>query len=352
LRKICLRSVIFNLFFKPKGGIVRLLDKETIENALLNNQRILEHIDLSDNKIIVDGTFVASVGFFDGVHIGHRHLIKQVKEEAKRLNLPSAIITFPIHPRKVLQKDYQPALLCGYEEKLEQLAATQIDYCISLPFTYDLSLLSAKEFMEKVLKNNIGVHTLFVGYDHRFGRNREDGFSEYERFGRDIGVRVLKASEWQIEGEKVSSTRIRSLLKEGEILKANSLLSYNYTLSGKIVEGYRVGRTIGFPTANIRSWERYKVVPALGVYAVLVHVRDVIYEGMLYIGTRPTLHDDPEISVEVNIFDFNADLYNQSLTVEFIDFIRPDRKFDAMGKLVEQIHKDKISVQQRLQKEK
>lgn len=328
------------------------MDKETIENALLNNQRILEHIDLSDNKIIVDGTFVASVGFFDGVHIGHRHLIKQVKEEAKRLNLPSAIITFPIHPRKVLQKDYQPALLCGYEEKLEQLAATQIDYCISLPFTYDLSLLSAKEFMEKVLKNNIGVHTLFVGYDHRFGRNREDGFSEYERFGRDIGVRVLKASEWQIEGEKVSSTRIRSLLKEGEILKANSLLSYNYTLSGKIVEGYRVGRTIGFPTANIRSWERYKVVPALGVYAVLVHVRDVIYEGMLYIGTRPTLHDDPEISVEVNIFDFNADLYNQSLTVEFIDFIRPDRKFDAMGKLVEQIHKDKISVQQRLQKEK
>lgn len=312
----------------------------------------MEHIDLSNNKKIVDGTFVASVGFFDGVHIGHRHLIKQVKEEAKRLNLPSAIITFPIHPRKVLQKDYQPALLCGYEEKLEQLAATQIDYCISLPFTYDLSLLSAKEFMEKVLKNNIGVHTLFVGYDHRFGRNREDGFSEYERFGRDIGVRVLKASEWQIEGEKVSSTRIRSLLKEGEILKANSLLSYNYTLSGKIVEGYRVGRTIGFPTANIRSWERYKVVPALGVYAVLVHVRDVIYEGMLYIGTRPTLHDDPEISVEVNIFDFNADLYNQSLTVEFIDFIRPDRKFDAMGKLVEQIHKDKISVQQRLQKEK
>jgi len=349
---MCLRSVIFNIFFKPKGGIVRLLDKETIENALLNNQRILEHIDLSDNKKIVDGSFVASVGFFDGVHIGHRHLIKQVKEEAKRLNLPSAIITFPIHPRKVLQKDYQPALLCGYEEKLERLAATQIDYCISLPFTYDLSLLSANEFMEKVLKNDIGVHTLFVGYDHRFGHNREEGFNEYERYGKEMGMRVIKASEWHIEGENVSSTKIRSLLKEGEILKANTLLSYNYTLSGKIVEGYRVGRTIGFPTANIRSWERYKVVPALGVYAVLVHVRDVIYDGMLYIGTRPTLHNDPGISVEVNIFEFNADLYNQSLTVEFIDFIRSDRKFDSLEKLVEQIHEDKRSVKKRLQQER
>lgn len=309
----------------------------------------MEHIDLSDNKIVNEGSFVASVGFFDGVHIGHRHLIKQVKEEAGRLDLPSAIITFPIHPRKVLQKDYQPALLCGYEEKLQQLATTQIDYCITLPFTYNLSLFSAQEFMQKVLKNDIGVHTLFVGYDHRFGYNREEGIHAYEKYGKEIGLHVVEASEWQIEGEKVSSTKIRTLLKEGEIVKANSLLSYHYTLSGKIVEGYRVGRTIGFPTANIRSWERYKVVPALGVYAVLVHLREVIYEGMLYIGTRPTLHADTEISVEVNIFDFNADLYNQSLTVELIDFIRPDKKFDAMDKLVEQIHHDKESVKQRLQ---
>ncbi len=312
----------------------------------------MEHFDLSDNRIIKEGSFIASVGFFDGVHIGHRYLIKQIKDEAKRLNLPSAIITFPVHPRKVLQKDYQPALLCGYEEKLEQLATTQIDFCITLPFTHDLSLLSAKEFIQKVLKKKIGVHTLFVGYDNRFGYNREEGYREYEQYGMETGMQVVKASEWQLDGENVSSTKIRTLLHQGEIVKANRLLSYNYTLSGKIVEGYRVGRTIGFPTANIRSWERYKVVPALGVYAVLVHVREVVYDGMLYIGTRPTLHDDPEISVEVNIFDFNADLYNQSLTVEFIDFIRSDRKFDTMDKLVQQIHKDKILVQQRLQKDK
>ncbi|HBA99496.1 MAG TPA: riboflavin biosynthesis protein RibF [Porphyromonadaceae bacterium] len=309
-------------------------------------------MDLSDNRKISHGPFVASVGFFDGVHIGHRHLIKQVKEKARELGLPSAIVTFPVHPRKVLQKNYQPALLCGYEEKLEQLSTTQIDYCISLPFTQELSRLSAREFMGDVLKKQIGVRTLFVGYDHRFGYNREEGFSAYQSYGEQLGIQVIQAGEYQVEGENVSSTKIRLLLKKGEIQQANSLLSYNYTLSGKIVEGYRVGRTIGFPTANIRSWERFKVVPELGVYAVLVHIRDIIYEGMLYIGTRPTLHDDPEISVEVNIFDFSGDLYNQSLTVEFIDFIRADRKFDAMEELVTQIHKDKFLVQERLKNEK
>lgn len=312
----------------------------------------MERIDLSGNKEVNEAPFVASVGFFDGVHIGHRHLIKQVKEEAKRLGLPSAIVTFPVHPRKVLQKNYQPALLCGYEEKLEQLATTQIDYVISLPFTPELSRLSARSCLEEVLKEKIGVHTLFVGYDHRFGHNREEGFAAYQSYGEELGIQVIQAAEYQVEGENVSSTKIRLLLKKGEIQRANSLLSYHYTLSGKIVEGYRVGRTIGFPTANMRSWERFKVVPELGVYAVLVHIRDIIYKGMLYIGTRPTLHDDPEISVEVNIFDFSGDLYNQSLTVEFIDFIRADRKFDSMDELVAQIHKDKSQVQERLKNEK
>ena len=312
----------------------------------------MERIDLSGNKEVNEAPFVASVGFFDGVHIGHRHLIKQVKEEAKRLGLPSAIVTFPVHPRKVLQKNYQPALLCGYEEKLEQLATTQIDYVISLPFTPELSRLSARSFMEEVLKEKIGVHTLFVGYDHRFGHNREEGFAAYQSYGEELGIQVIQAAEYQVEGENVSSTKIRLLLKKGEIQRANSLLSYHYTLSGKIVEGYRVGRTIGFPTANMRSWERFKVVPELGVYAVLVHIRDIIYKGMLYIGTRPTLHDDPEISVEANIFDFSGDLYDQSLTVEFIDFIRADRKFDSMEELVKQIHKDKSLVQERLKNEK
>lgn len=307
----------------------------------------MERIDLT-GKSIKAGAFVATVGFFDGVHIGHRYLIKQIKEYAETIGIPSAVITFPVHPRKVLQQDYQPALLCGFEEKIQQLETTDIDYTIVLPFTPDLSRMSAGEFMHQVLKNDIGVHTLFVGYDHRFGRNREEGIQQYLDYGTEYGIKVIQAKEMVFEDEGVSSTKIRALLKVGEIEKVNKLLSYNYTLSGKIVEGYRVGRTIGFPTANIRSWERFKVVPRLGVYAVLVHVRDIVYEGMLYIGKRPTLHDDPQVSVEVNIFDFDGDLYNQSLTVEFIDFIRVDSKFDSLDKLVKQIHQDKASVLKRL----
>lgn len=307
----------------------------------------MELIDLT-GKSIMGGSFVGTIGFFDGVHLGHRHLIKQVREIAKKEGLPSAVITFPVHPRKVLQADYQPALLCGYDEKIEQLATTGVDYCISLPFTADLSKLSAEDFMQQVLKNDIGLHTLVVGYDHRFGRNREDGFTEYEKIGKDIGMKVIRGEEYLDNGESVSSTKIRTLLHDGDIEKANFLLSYNYTISGKIVEGYQVGRTIGFPTANIRSWERFKVIPKLGVYAVLVHIRDIIYEGMLYIGKRPTLHDDPEVSVEVNIFNFNGDLYDQSLKVEFIDFIRGDSKFSSIDPLVKQIHNDKEMVLNRL----
>lgn len=291
---------------------------------------------------------VATLGFFDGVHVGHRHLISQVKAEAGRLGLPSAVITFPVHPRKVLQADYQPKLLCGYEEKVEQLATTEVDYCISLPFTTELSRLTAREFITDVLTERIGVHTFLVGYDHRFGHNREEGVDAYLSYGNSVGMNVIQATELRVEGENVSSSRIRRLLMSGEILQANRLLSYNYTLSGKIVEGYQVGRTIGFPTANVKAWEKYKVVPLLGVYAVRVHFRGETHGGMLYIGTRPTLQNGTEISVEVNIFDFNEDLYNESLTVEFIDFIRGDEKFGSIRQLVEQIHRDKENVIERL----
>lgn len=312
----------------------------------------MKFIDLAVEKEVEDLSFVATVGFFDGVHFGHRYLIDQVKKEAERAGLPSAVITFPVHPRKVLQTDYRPALLCGFDEKVELLSATGIDYCISLPFTIELSQLSAKEFMQKVLKERLHVDTLLVGYDHRFGHRREDSFPEYNQYGKELGMKVILASELQIKDADVSSSRIRRLLKGGAVKEANELLSYNYRLSGKIVEGYQVGRTIGYPTANMRVWERYKVVPELGVYAVMAHLRNLIYPGMLYIGRRPTLHTDNEISVEVNLFDFNADLYNQSLSVEFIDFIRPDHKFATKEELVAQIHRDKETVKQRLKNKK
>lgn len=286
---------------------------------------------------------VATIGFFDGVHTGHRFLIDQVKEEAAKRKLPSAVITFPVHPRKVLQKDYQPALLCGFDEKTERLASTGVDYCVCLDFTTEISQLSAKEFMKDILKDKLSVNTLVIGYDHRFGHNREDGFADYKRYGSEIGIDVIEARELPGQ-EHVSSSRIRKLLAEGYIRKAAKLLSYNYTISGKIVEGFKVGRTIGFPTANIQVWETYKVIPAFGVYAVYVHVEGQRYDGMLYIGKRPTLHNGDNISIEVNLFNFDGDLYNKELTAEFIDFVRPDEKFIDIDTLKKQIGNDKDTV--------
>lgn len=286
---------------------------------------------------------VATIGFFDGVHTGHQYLIEQLKEEATKRNLPSAVITFPVHPRKVLSSDYQPALLCGYEQKIKLLEATGINNCISLNFSKEISNLSAKEFIQQILKEKLNVQTLLIGYDHRFGHNREDGFEEYQKYGKEVGIEVIQAKELS-KGVHVSSSRIRSLLAEGDIDKANQLLGYTYTISGQIVEGFQVGRTIGFPTANIKIWEDFKVVPAFGVYAVYVLIGKEQYEGMLYIGKRPTLHNGDNISLEVNIIDFDQDLYGKTLAVEFLKFMRPDVKFKDLETLVKNIKQDKINV--------
>lgn len=303
-------------------------------------------IDL--NKEIPYKGMVATMGFFDGVHLGHRHLISQVVNHAQEQQQELAVITFPVHPRKVLDKNYQPPLLCGFDEKLEQLSTTEIDNCIVLDFTIDISQLTAKEFIHQILKEKIGIQTLFVGYDHRFGRNREEDFNDYVRYGSEVGISVVKATPYKFGPHTVSSSQIRYLLAQGDISLSNTFLSYNYTITGKIVEGYKVGRRIGFPTANIKLWERYKVIPTDGVYAVRVHIEESVHDGMLYIGNRPTLHQNSHTSVEVNIFDFEDDLYNKTLTVEFVSFVRPDIKFNGVEPLIAQITKDKETVKEKL----
>ncbi len=297
---------------------------------------------LTDKKNLEYRPLVATIGFFDGVHIGHRFLIDQVREIAKAKGLPSAVITFPIHPRKVMQQDFQPALLSNYNEKLVRLSSTGIDYCIPFNFSNEASQMSAREFMLEILKNKYNVETLVIGYDHRFGNNRAEGFEEYKKYGDEIGIEVIQAK--QLEAPYVSSSHIRRLLKEGKMEDVASLLSYRYLISGKIIKGFQVGRTIGFPTANMELWERYKVVPAFGVYAVYVYIEGDQYEGMLYIGKRPTLQQNSDISIEVNIFDYDGDLYNKSLTTEFLQFIRHDEKFPDMESLKKQLYKDKENV--------
>lgn len=303
-------------------------------------------IDL--NKETLPKGMIATMGFFDGVHLGHRHLINQVVYEAKLLGLESAVITFPIHPRKVLDKRYQPPLLCGFDEKIEQLATTEIDNTIVLNFTQEISKLTAREFIHKILKKEMDIHTLFVGYDHRFGKNREESFEHYKAYGSEVGINVIQATPYKFGEHTVSSSQIRYLLSQGDISLSNTFLSYNYTITGKIVEGYQVGRHIGFPTANIKLWERYKVIPTDGVYAVRVHIGEAVHDGMLYIGNRPTLHQNSHTSVEVNIFDFDEDLYNKTLTVEFVSFVRPDIKFTGVEPLIAQITKDKETVREKL----
>ncbi len=292
---------------------------------------------------------VATIGFFDGVHLGHRFLIEELKRIAKDRGLPSAVITFSAHPRTVLQTDFHPSLLNTPEEKLAQLESTGLDYCIVLDFSKELSLLSAKDFITKVLKERFNVNTLLIGYDHRFGHDRRDGFDQYVTYGAECGIDVLKASPFETEHETVSSSVIRNKLLNGNVEDAAKLLSYPFSLTGQIVNGYKIGRKLGFPTANINVDNPDKLVPAIGIYAVWVYVDQEKYKGMLYIGNRPTLQNGNDITMEVNILNFNKDIYNSRITVSFIAYVREDRRFDTLDELKDQLEEDRKVVDQILQ---
>lgn len=287
---------------------------------------------------------VATIGFFDGVHLGHQFLIKQVKEEANRKGLRSALITFLIHPRKVMQKNYQPELLSTFGEKLELLEYTDVDYCVLLDFTPEISRFSAQEFMKKVLREKIGVQELVIGYDHRFGHNRSEGFEDYYHYGKIIGMQVVRAQVYIDKNIDISSSVIRQYLRKGEIDMAAQCLGYDYSLEGKVVDGYKVGRTIGFPTANLKVEEQDKLIPGDGVYAVRVRVAGKEYMGMLDIGHRPTMNNGTNKSVEVNILDFSSDIYDHSIRVIFVKRMRSDIKFETIDELINQLHKDAIEV--------
>ena len=292
---------------------------------------------------------VATIGFFDGVHQGHRFLINQIKAIARAKGLRSALITFSAHPRKVMQKDYQPQLLSTSKEKAELLATTGVDYCIVLDFTPEIARLTACEFMEDILKKNLNVASLVIGYDHRFGHNRAEGFDDYYQYGTKIGMEVLRAKACIINDVNVSSSVIRLFLQEGEIDMATKCLGYNYYLDGTVVDGYKVGRTIGFPTANLKVEDQDKLVPADGVYAVKVTVAGQEYMGMLDIGHRPTFNNGTNKSIEVNILDFNSDIYEQFIRITFVRRIRSDIKFKKVEDLIAQLHRDEAEVRHILQ---
>lgn len=301
-------------------------------------------IVVKDTELLKGKELVATIGFFDGVHRGHRFLIEELKEVARERNLPSAVITFPEHPRAVLHSDYQPKLLNSFEEKLEHLASTGVDYCIVLDFTVALSRLTARQFITAVLAEQLHVKILLIGYDHRFGRNRADGFEQYVEYGAECGMEVLQATAYDEGRVAVSSSEIRRLLSLCQVEQAGHLLTYPYQLKGSIVSGYKVGRTLGFPTANIEVDEPFKVIPGIGVYAVRVCLEGKRYKGMLYIGNRPTLNNGPQISLEVHVLHFSGDIYNEEITVAFAEYVRGDIKFNSLDELRAQLNRDRETV--------
>lgn len=288
---------------------------------------------------------VATIGFFDGVHRGHRFLIDCVIEEAQRSGMSSAVITFDRHPREVLQTDYLPDLLSTLDEKLLLLSKTHVDNTVVLHFDASLAALTAHDFMRDVLQGQLKVRKLIIGYDNRFGHNRSEGFDDYVRYGKELGIEVIRADAFLPDDVRVSSSVIRTCLREGRVEDANRLLGYDYTIESRIVSGYQNGRKMGFPTANLDVTRCQQLLPASGVYAVLVRLKDSVgwKRGMMNIGHRPTFNGRTT-SMEVNLFNFSGDLYGQELLVSFISKIRDERKFDSIDALAEQLQHDKVQI--------
>ena len=288
---------------------------------------------------------VASIGFFDGVHRGHLCLIEQLRDEAGRRGMGSLLVTFDRHPRTVLSPSQVPPLLTTLEEKERLLRETGVSEIAILPFTLELSRLSAREFMEQVLRRELGVEVLILGYDHAFGHGG-GSLDDYVRWGRETGIEVVRAHE--LSSLMVSSSKCRRLIEEGDVRGAAEMLGRFYTLSGEVVRGFHVGHELGFPTANLQV-DAEKVMPRNGAYVVWATLADgERHGGMLNIGTRPTIGNGETTSVEVNLLDYDGNLYDQRLTVEFVARLRDERRFDSRSELMSQLALDEAAARELL----
>ena len=283
----------------------------------------------------------ATIGFFDGVHRGHLSLIAQLRMLAQRVCASSLVLTMDRHPLQVLQPDYKPRLLCSLERKVELLHNAGVDRVEVLHFTPEMASLSAQVFMRRVLKGEMGVTHLLMGYDHSFGCGGGTQ-EEYAAWGDACGIMVERAV--RLSGEEVSSSMIRSLLEKGDVVHARTLLGRPYELRGNVISGHQVGRTLGFPTANLSLSEPLQI-PAEGVYAVRVLMPDGrLCSGMLNVGHRPTLQNGDDVSIEVNIFDFIGEIYGAQLTIQFVAHLRGEHRFSSIDDLKKQIERDRKEV--------
>jgi riboflavin kinase/FMN adenylyltransferase len=284
---------------------------------------------------------VVTSGTFDGVHLGHQKILHRLKEIATSVNGETVVITFWPHPRLVLSgTSTSLKLLNTFEEKAELLKEQGIQHLLRVPFTKEFSQVSSAEFISRILVDIIGTKKLVIGYDHRFGKNREGSFEELKINGPTLGFEVEEISRQDIDHVAVNSSTIRRALEEGDVETAAHFLGRPYSLSGVVVTGDKLGRELGFPTANIEVDSHFKLIPAQGIYAVWIYHSGKKYGGMLYIGDRPTLGGS-RMSIEVNIFDFNKDIYGETIKVTFQKFLRTDIKFDGLEPLKEQLRLDK-----------
>lgn len=298
------------------------------------------HYDLNNFKAVKP---VVTIGTFDGVHLGHREVISELKRISVLSGGDSVVFTFEPHPRIVISpQEDSLRLLSTKEEKIRLMEEIGVDHLVIYPFTIEFSKLSYSEFVTNILVGKMNLSSLVVGYDHRFGQGRKGNFNSLELLSNELKFKAEQLSQLQVGHEVVSSTKIRFALEAGDISKANQYLGYRYMMSGKVIEGKQLGRTIGFPTANIKNFDRHKLVPADGVYAVFVETGGESYRGMLNIGFRPTVNYNVDHkSIEVHIFNFESDIYNSDITIYFVAKIRDEQKYSDIDALKEQLVRDR-----------
>lgn len=283
---------------------------------------------------------IVTIGTFDGIHIGHKKILKNLIATAKKEGKKSVLLTFFPHPRMVLQKDKSILLLNTLDEKSMLLEKMGLDYLIIHPFSKEFSRLTALDFVRDVLVNKINTSRLIIGYDHHFGKNREGNIHQLKEYSLLYDFEVEEIPAQDIDDVSVSSTKIRAALKRGNLKTANKYLGYHYMLSGIVVNGKKLGGTIGFPTANIEVKEPYKLIPSTGVYVIRTQINSVLFSGIMNIGFNPTVLGKHQ-TIEAHLFNFNEDLYGEKITVEFVYFLREEKKFKSVDELVAQLNIDK-----------
>ena len=302
---------------------------------------------LGENDRLPLGSTVATIGMFDGVHLGHALLVDFLNRQAASLGKQSLVITFKRHPRQVLQSDSSFRLIMPLEDRLAQLETLNPDLLLAMDFTRELAQLDSSQFIE-LLRDRYGVNVLVAGYNHRFGHNREETFADYCQHGSSLGVEVVKAPEYLGQYAPVSSTIVRSLIAAGRVKDALHCMGHPHVIKGKVVHGFHNGRGLGFPTANVGEIDPSLLLPHNGAYAVLAHVKGLELQGMANIGKRPTLDNGDQLSIEVNLFNFEDDIYGEDISLEFISFLRLEFKMCGLEELKRQLALDRSNAQRLL----